>query len=457
MKKGFWKKRIPTLLAFLVLFVSVWVTSFLLKNQAVLVGRGASEKSPQQVTISNVTDSSFTASFTTDQQAVSAISVMGQDNIPYVVFDDRDKVTGSKTPFYSHLVTVSNLTPQTSYKFTILSDGEIYPKDGTTYSVTTGRALGKETETNIISGKVILLNGNGADDTIVTFGASGAQTLSTLTNHQGEYKINVGGARASDLKSFFKDDASSSATLKFARGNLTSSVMTLLKDANQIPPVSLSYQYDFTQIQSEEISTASSILRTPSQAVKYGDIKIINPRKDASFIDARPIFSGTAIPNQSVKITIESKLIETTVISGINGYWSFRPSAAIPPGNHKITIQTLDQYGIMRTITSNFVVFAGGTQVAESATPSATPIATSTPIPTATPIPTIIIPSPTISVIVSTPTATLTPAPTVVLPTTIPTRPPIVTPAPTGNISSVVLTIFSAILISGGAALLFLL
>ena len=457
MKKGFSQKRIPTLFAFLILFASIWVTSFLIKNQVLFVGRATPEKSPQNVTISNVTDSSFAVAFTTSEQAVSAISVEGQDKIPYAIFDDRDKVTGKKTPFYSHLITVSNLTPQTSYKFTILSEGETYPKDGTTYSVTTGSAIGKAKGSSLISGKVILPDGNSADDTIVILDASGAQTLSTLTNASGEYKINVGSARLSNLKSFFKEDISSAATLKFARGDLSSSVKTLLKDAANIPTVTLSYQYDFTQIQSEEISTASSILRAPSQAIKYGDIKIVNPRENASFIDARPLFSGTAIPNQSVKITIESKLIETTVISGVNGYWSFRPSAPIPPGDYKITIQTLDQYGILRTITSNFVVFAGGTQVAQSATPSATPTSIIQPTPSATPIPTITTPSPTTSVLAPTATATLTPIPTFVLPTTIPTKPPVVTPAPTGNASSVVLTIISAVLISSGVALLFLL
>lgn len=421
------------------------------------VGRATPEKSPQNVTISNVADSSFTASFTTGEKSESAISIEGQNKVPYVVFDDRDKVTGGKTPFYSHLITVSNLTPQTSYKFTILSEGETYPKDGTTYSVITGKALGKPLTTNIISGKVILPDGNSADDTIVIFDLNGAQTLSTQTNSQGEYKIDVDSARTSDLKSFFKGDISSTATLKFMRGYLASSVMTFLKNTGQVPLVTLSYQYDFTQIQSEEISTASSILRAPSQTIKYGDIKIINPLENASFIDTRPLFSGTAIPNQSVKITIESKLIETTVISRANGYWSFRPSAPLAPGDHKITIQTLDHYGISKTITANFVVFAGGTQVSQSATPSATPIVTFTPTPTQAPIPTITTPSPTTSVVAPTPTVALTPIPTVMLPTTIPTKPPIVTPVPTGNTSSVVLTFVSILLISGGFALLFLL
>ncbi len=465
MKKGFSQKRIPTLFALLILFASVWVTSFLIKNQVLFVGRATPEKSPQNVTISNAGDSSFTSSFTTGEQAVSAISVEGQDNVPYAVFDDRDKVTGKKTPFYSHLITVSNLTPQTSYKFTILSDGETYPKDGTTYSVTTGRRLPKAGATDIISGKVILPDGNNADDTIVILDLDGIQTLSTLTNGRGEYKIDVGSARTSDLKSFFNGNTSSTATLKFTRGNLASLVMTLLKDTKPVPPVALSYQYDFTQIQSEEISTASSILRVPSQTIKYGDIKIINPRENASFIDARPSFSGTAIPNQSVKITIESKLIETTVISGTNGFWSFRPSAPLAPGDHKITIQTLDQYGISKTITANFAVFAGGTQVAQSATPSATPIVTftptpsATPIPTGTPIPTIMLssPTPTIRTVTPMPTVTLSPVPTVMSPTSVPTKPPAVTPAPSGSTSEVFLTVISVIFISTGAALLFLL
>ena len=157
-------------------------------------------------------------------------------------------------------------------------------------------------------------------------------------------------------------------------------------------------------------------------------------------MDSRPLIRGTALPNQKVKIKIESEVIIDEVIADSNGLWSYRPPNSIPPGQHKITIETIDSFGVSKILTQNFTVFASGSQVAEAATPSATP--TSTPIPT-TPPKTTIIP-------------TSTPTPTVILSITIPpTQIPIVTPAPPGNTSSLVLTAISIFLIFAGSALLF--
>lgn len=122
----------------------------------------------------------------------------------------------------------------------------------------------------------------------------------------------------------------------------------------------------------------------PSGAVNIP--KIINPEENESFKDSQPRFSGTAPRGSNVKITIESQgLVETTVQADSLGNWSYRPVSPLTPGEHTITITAPDSNGILRTITKKFRVFAQGSQVAESATPSATPTVKTSPTPT--PIP----------------------------------------------------------------------
>ena len=166
-------------------------------------------------------------------------------------------------------------------------------------------------------------------------------------------------------------------------------------------------------------------------------------------MDSRPLLRGTALPNQKVKIRIESEVIIDEVTADSNGLWSYRPPKSIAPGQHKITIETIDSFGVSKILTQNFTVFASGSQVAESATPSATP--TSTPTPTAAPKTT---PTPTVTAFTPTPT----PTPTIPLSITIsPTQIPIITPAPPGSSSSLILTVISVLLIFAGSALLFIL
>ena len=144
------------------------------------------------------------------------------------------------------------------------------------------------------------------------------------------------------------------------------------------------------------------------------------------------------------------------MISDNNGSWSFRPSVPLSPGEHTITIETQDNFGILKTISQKFTVFASGAQVAESATPSATPAITITPTTTQAITPTVFISPSATPLITQIPTI----APTVVVtipPTIPPITIPITTPAPPGSSSSLILTSISIILIFTGSVLLFLL
>jgi len=440
----------PTLLAFLLLFISIWVTSYLIQTGVIFTGQATPDKTPQNVRIANITGSSFTVAFTTNGKASSGLSVEEVGKNPYLVLDDRDKETGGQTEFYSHYITVSDLSPQTSYNFTIIADGETYQNGDQKYFVRTGPKLNEAPSSQKpIVGRGLLPDGQAALDTIVELQIQGAQKIVALTSDDGKFTIQTNSIRKADLSGYSKLEPETLITLTLRRQDLSSTIQTLLKNIETLAVASLSQDYDFTDVTEVEISTESSILRAPTPKIIPGTIRISTPRENESFVDSKPLFRGTALPNQKVRIKIESEIIIDEVTSDSNGVWTYRPPLSIPPGQHKITIETIDSFGVSKILTQNFAVFAQGSQVAESATPSATP--TKTPTPT-TPKPTA---TPTVAPVLSpiaTPTLTSLPSITVS-----PTKIPVITPAPPGNTSSLILTVISVLLIFAGSALLFVL
>ena len=421
----------PTIFAFLLLFISIWVTSYLIQTGVIIVGRATPDKTPQNVTIANITDSSFTVAFTTNEKTSGGLSVEEVGKNPYVVFDDRNKKTGEQNEFYSHYITVSELAPQTSYNFTIIADGQIYQASDQKYFVRTAPSIRQTLPSQKpIAGKGLLPDGQAASDTIVEIKIQGAQLVTALTSDKGDFIIPTDSIRKEDLSEYIKLSPETLMTIVLRRQNLSSIIQALFKNVESPQILTLAQDYDFTDIEEVEPSTKSSELKVPVPKLASGNIRISTPRENESFVDSRPLFRGTALPNQRVKIKIESQVIIDEVTADANGLWSYRPPQPIGAGQHKVTIETIDTFGVSKILTQSFTVFASGSQVAESATPSATP--TSTPILTPTPTPTI-------------------------EPTTIisPTQIPIVTPAPPGNTSSLVLTAISILLIFAGSALLF--
>lgn len=455
MKRGIWEKRIPTLLALTILFLGIPVTLFLIQKRAIIVGRATEDISPRNITIANISDTTFSVSFETSKLTRSAIS-MGRGEISSLIYDDRDK-KNSEAPYYSHHITISNLSPLTDYEFSIVVEGIMFTNGEEKFKVKTAPVVPGNPEKKGLSGKIILPDGKPAENTLVYVTIAGAQELSTITDNLGRYSIVLNTPRTTSLNNYFTITSSTTLVIKAIRQNLSSKTQILYQNTKPVPIITLGSNYNFQETtQEEEPRTLSSELTAPPEELA-GEIKILVPKESQSFVDDQPLFRGIALPEAFIKITIESEHItKTEVIADKNGVWSFRPTAPLSPGQHTITIETRDPSGVIKRIKRTFTVFAQGSQVAQTATPSATPTSTPTPSPTLalTPTPT---PTPTGE---PTPTSTppLSPSPTTTpTPTPTPTITPIITPPAPGNLShALILTISSIFLISAGTILLFI-
>lgn len=482
MKKSIWDKRIPTLLGIFLIVIGIGVTSFLVEQGIIVVGHANPSNNPQNVRITNITDSSFTVSYNTDAQVIGSLNYGNSVALGQTGLDDRDQQTGNLTNHQVHSITVRNLSPSTKYYFSITSGQDKFLNNGANFEVVTGSPISSPpSDEKPILGKVVLPDGNPPGEAIVYITTDNAQVISSLIKSDGSYLIPLNSVRTSDFSSYLNFSSVTNLKMLVFGDGLTSNVNLSINQINPVPTVTLSKDYDFSSgsqplptssaTPSSQFQPQTETFPSPKPGISSSSPKIITPKADQSFSDSQPLFEGTGQPNQTVKIEIHSdQTITAQVTTDGNGYWSYRPNAALTPGVHTISITTVDANGIFRTITQSFTVYASGSQVNPVANPpTATPVASTTPTPTPTPaltptpVPSAsVLPSPSdIPTPTPTPVVTASPSATPVLVTPSPTpKPSVPALAPGGNSPGPDSTILGIGLLGGiitivGAALLF--
>lgn len=418
-------KKIPTLLALIILIIGIGATTFFAQRGALFIGRATPSTQAENVTVTNITDRSFVVTFTTPDKTASVISYGPTQSLGETTLDDRDKKNGTITPFTSHYITIPNLKPNTTYYFSITNGQDTYTHNGKPYQITTGPALASANPNSFaISGTILFPNTQEKTQGLVYISLKNSQLVSTITEADGTFKIPLSYIRTKDLTSYLQVEDNNLITTEINIPSFGSSKITsLLKESNPLPPITLSQNYDFANslIQPENTATESSQSNFPLSTFELTNqtLKIIIPENNAKFTDLRPTFKGTAPINTKVTIEIHSdENITQEVSANSKGEWSFRPFSNLSSGDHSIKVSGNDLSGSVRTITRNFTILAQGTQVEQSATPSATTQPTRTPTPaisqaiTPTAQPTTIL-TPTVTIIpTSTPIPQIFPTPT---------------------------------------------
>ena len=434
-------KKIPGIVGLFVLLIGVGVTVYLAGTQTNLFQHAAPSETPQNIRLTNVTDSSFTVTYQTDSALTGTVALDDSGNTQ-TILDDRDQKTGTPQAYVLHSITAKNLTPATQYAFSILSGTTTYLNNGQKFSIKTAATLTVSPSAQApLAGKIIT-NQTTSSEILIFATTSDSQTISTLADSNGLYILPLNTLRTKDLSSYAVLSPTSTLQILAVGSSDKAQAVVSIASSNPVPAMTLGESYDFTQ-SLEPVASSSATGGFPAfnldESLRATPQILAPATNDQNYTDAQPLFKGTAPPNEQVTITIHSTdAITKTVTADANGNWSFRPNQPLSPGQHTITISTTNKAGIIQTIQRTFTVYAAGSQVDQSATPSATiapkPTATPTPKPKATPTPT-----PKVTVIPTvTPTPTITKGPTST-PTPIPPRPTNL--PPTGSNTTVVLGI----------------
>lgn len=399
MNKNLLNQKIPTVLGILLLLISVGTGIFFI-TQGGMNKLGLNPNiAPKNVSISNITDSQLTVSWTTDEKTDGLIKYDTTPNLSKTSKDNRLQISAENSQFYLHYVTLKELQPTKTYYFKIVSGGKLYDNKGQAYTITTGPVLGSIGEAKIVSGKILSAENTPAAEVIVNLGTTNMAPMSALTDKEGRWAIFLNKARSTDLSSYtILDPEATILKIDVLGEKRTASAVTITKNAFPVPDIVLGHDpYDFREIFADQeekppaiafqnptgpepeqeplqsatpssqpnIKRASQFVLQPTSTASATPAQIVtisNPAKDGEQLNTlRPEFQGKGPAFKVLTIKIEStKVISSSVTVNNNGQWTYTPANDLNPGSHTISLAYVNDKGDTETVKRPFTVLAAG-------------------------------------------------------------------------------------------------
>lgn len=387
-------QRLPTIIALLFLTVIIGSTVFMIENAQDLLVRADIDTQPKNILITNVSDSTFSVSWTTDKPTRGSLSYRKESDNQRSAFDDQDATSVEKHT--NHHITIRDLTGSTTYFFTILSENKTYDSNGSAYQVKTTGPLAQGVVFPPVYGLIITSNNEPAEGALVYLSIPGSQTLSTITQTDGRFVIPISGLRNENLTSLAILAPTTEIDLALYGANGTkSSIQTLLNNTTPLPTITVGKNYDLRNSQSLIHSVVAIVTKfiaemkpnlfTPVYAATT--ISISQPTEGAGIPSTLPQFKGTGVPYKELLVTVGVPPQVGKLTINKEGLWAWAPPQPLQPDTYVLTITTYNELNQPVALARQFTILKSGSGVLQAATPSATPKASATPsaTPTASP------------------------------------------------------------------------
>jgi hypothetical protein len=414
------RNKIPTIVGMFVLLAGIFTGVYLLSTrQAFRLGADA-DTAPKDVRTTNLSDTTATISWTTAKET-SGYILWGstQNSINKIAESD-----GNSQKFFTHSVTITGLEPNKTYFYKISSNGKTFDNNNLPWEFSTGRVLGVNSASLLVSGSVLTPSGIPASRSLVYANIAGYM-MSTMTSGTGNFVFQLGLARTPDLQNYAAvNPAQTLVEISIEAGPAGVAMAQIFpQSANPLPPIILGQIYDLRSLEpsvSGQLPTVSLSLPGDEEKESKFSLPAITgtPTPTSVILESidegeiitttKPSFFGRGPGGQAVTIAVQPDSISDTFNISANGTWTWSPPSDLGAGTHAVSVSWIDSTGITRIINRNFIVQAGEAPSFE-ATPSQTLAPTSTPAPTPTPTTS---PSPTSTVSAtpqSTPTASASP------------------------------------------------
>ncbi|MBI4058195.1 fibronectin type III domain-containing protein [Candidatus Gottesmanbacteria bacterium] len=367
--------HIPTIIALIIMVFGFGSLIFLTENATSLLTRASGDASPKEVTLSNITDTSFTISWVTDLPAVGLVKYRSREEtlLSRAFYDIRD-TEKSLSERQIHFVSASSLKPSTTYDISIVSGSKTFTDPR--YAVTTGLPLPPpEHEIKPTYGTIRDSSDQPTEGVLVYTSFDGSQTLAVLSDTHGNWVLPLGTLRSQDGSRYFIPTKTDIERFFFVGDNGRSIVTTTAQNNAPLPPVQLGESYDFSKIQGNlpqgliiaQAESFSKVLGTVN-----ADFQVLMPTTGAFIPSGRPVFKGTGMPGKNVIITLSGpSLITEKVKVADNSSWSWVPKNDLTPGKYSSTFTSVAQDGTPTTRAAQFTILKSGTSVLGEATASA--------------------------------------------------------------------------------------
>lgn len=260
MKGALSKFKIPTILGLGIITVGIISGVVLTLQEQILTSRASPDVTPQNITLSNISEDRVTVSWQTSIPIPSFIT-FGQTNPnEQVVLDDRDTnpPDGAEPQAYStHYVTIKNLLPKTTYQYKIVT-GKLSSE---TDEFTTAIPQSLQTGFRPVIGSV--LDGEKPlDEGIAYLAIAGATTLSAQVKPSGNFLIPLSQIRNSDLSESFPINKDTAAKLTVMSASGSVSALFKIMSYESLPPLRVGQYIDLTNEPISSPDTAISELDT---------------------------------------------------------------------------------------------------------------------------------------------------------------------------------------------------
>jgi hypothetical protein len=429
------KPKVATFLGIGIILIGAIVGVMVIGRETAFLPRARPEFIPQQVKLTNISDTGFSVSWVTQVPSVGFIKI-GESSakLETTITDDRDQLTGNSGEFITHHISVQGLQPSTQYFFKLGSQGkQLYDNEGQAFSITTAPSLAALNPVDVASGTVLTPAQTPAEGAIVYITLPGATPLSTLTKQNGNWSVTISNARNRSDNQYISYDLENTNIDILVRNDSSEPTSVSTTTANDQPVSAIILGQSRTDVVSDtpttgllpesKFSLAPIVVTEPENDTT---IAITFPARDGQKVSSgQPELKGVAPANSVVTITLQSNTIYTqTVIANSQGYWSWIPPGVLSNGDQAITTSYNDTDGILHTANRRFTIVSSASEsiVGYQATPSASLSPTTKPSTTPTIRPT------------TKPTAIATNAPTRIpssIPTAIPSLAPTVIPTVT--------------------------
>ncbi len=353
--------RIPTIIGLLILSLGL-VGGILLVNTGTsgFLPRASPETTPKNLRITNVSDKSFSVSWTTDSKTPGYIRYGTDPNaLNTTITDDRDKISNSVGSFINHHVTLLSLNPSTQYYFKVgTGSTTMYDNAGSPYNITTLSPSTAPAKT--VYGDVTNPDGTAAGGTLIYLTADDLAPLSVLSSSTGSWVISLSSARTKNLTSpaTLTDTTQLSLLAVSPLDASTSQVSVLFSDAQPVSKITLGSNLNLinsaatpvpsaqleSKFTSQLLSPPTEIGASPTPTVSANTPTISFPSLNAQVLtDKNPTFSGTASAGATVKLSLSGATVLTQNLTlGATGGWTYKPTSALKNGAHTLTVsQTL--------------------------------------------------------------------------------------------------------------------
>ena len=230
------KFKIPTILGLGVIILGLISGVYLVLREQVFFSQASPNQSPQNITFSNITDTSASISWQTSSPISSFIAYGTQTPKEKTALDDRDNI--KPIPRTIHYVTLKNLSPQTPYQFKIQS-GKVLSE---IFKFETPKPLPNKAEFTPIIGSAMLDDNTPLNDGIAFLSITEAITQSAPVKNGGNFLISLSKIQIETLPEVAK------LTIVGDQGK-ASALIKLKMNSKVLPPIKLGQNVDLTMLE----------------------------------------------------------------------------------------------------------------------------------------------------------------------------------------------------------------